>query len=192
MPVGTQYLFVSAGGSVYTNRFVNYKYATMPGSDAEYTNHDICIGLLEDELPVDIRPAKFLPDDFADYLGSGHALPFITIEQNERAHVVDIAELTTAANRYNLIGPLISKSYLREPFGKHFISGDSSSPRLLVLGNEVVLFGTVWKAGGAGCNATLFKQEIQYTMNFLCPGYDIQEVDLSAFSRLEYRGGAEK
>ena len=151
---------------------------------------DIGIGLLENELPDSIVPAKFLPDDFADYIGNGKHLPSLILDQNEKAFVAELGSFPGYDNRYQRHYNLSSRNAVRSAFAKNYIGGDSSSPRFLVIGNNVVVLGTLWHGGvGGSCLVHLFKQEIQSRMNQLCPGYLLTEIDFSGYDKLHSFGG---
>lgn len=176
------YCFRGEDGVVYTNRLVHFT----------GIGNDIGIGLLETDLPESVHPAKFLPDDFAEYLGRGALLPVVTVEQNECSVIHDLVCFTSWLNSSELMMTKTSIIGQRGCYSKSFIGGDSSSPRFLVVGNQVVLLGTLWKGGGgAGCHANLFKDLIQRTINQFCPGYQIEEIDLSAFQKLKVQGGVD-
>ena len=170
------YCFMGSDGVVSSNRLIRF----------EGIGSDIGIGLLEDELPTAVHPAKFLPDDFGDYLGNGSYLPIMTIDQNEWSLIHDLSKFTFFGNKTERVSTNCSRILQRSQYYKSFIGGDSSSPRFLVIGDQVVLLGTVWKAGGGGCcNANLFKNEIQAKMDMMCGGYRVEVIDLSAFDKVK-------
>ena len=175
MSTNLSYCFHGCDGVVVTNRLVSFS----------GIGSDIGIGLLEDELPDSVSPAKFLPGDFADYIRDGRYLPSLILDQNEKAFVAELSPFNIYEERTSRHSNLASRSDVRSAFAKDYIGGDSSSPRFLVVGDDVVILGTLWHGGtGGGCLVHLFKQEIQLRMNQLCPGYSISEIDFSGYDKL--------
>ena len=180
MSTNLVYYFRGNDGSVITNRL-----AAFSG-----IGNDIGVGLLAEELPITVSPAKFLPDDFADYIGDGRYLPSLIIDQNEKAFVAELASFTMYGTRSSLHANISSRNNHRASFAKNYIGGDSSSPRFLVVGEEVVILGALRKgARGSSCLVHLFKQEIQSMMNQLCPGYSITEIDFSPYDKIHFTKG---
>ena len=180
MSTNLVYYFRGSDGNVITNRLVAFS----------GIGDDIGVGLLAEELPITVSPAKFLPDDFADYIVDGRYLPSLIIDQNEKAFVAELASFTTHGTRSPLHANISSRNNHRASFAKNYIGGDSSSPRFLVVGEEVVILGTLWKGGsGSSCLVHLFKQEIQAKMNQLCPGYSIIEIDFSPYDKTHFTKG---
>ncbi len=180
MSTNLVYYFRGSDGNVITNRLVAFS----------GIGGDIGVGLLAEELPITVSPAKFLPDDFADYIGDGHYLPSLIIDQNEKAFVAELSSFTTYGTRSSRHANISSRNDHRAAFAKNYIGGDSSSPRFLVVGEEVVILGTLWYGGsGSSCLVHLFKQEIQAKMNQLCPGYSITEIDFSPYDKLHFTKG---
>ncbi len=159
-------------------------------SNTTYAGPDIRVGVLVNNLPTNIIPAKILPENYSAYIGNGRFLPSVTFDQEEKLLVSDITSLQVFANRSVLSESGYPKSMIRSPFYENVIGGDSGNPRFLILGNHVVLLYTLWKGGGgSGCFITHYRQEIQNAMDRLCPGYVLQEVDLSPFDQLDSIGG---
>lgn len=177
MSTNLVYFFYGTDGNVYTNRLVKYSGLGL--------SSDIGIGVLEHDLPDVVCPAMFLPDDFYQYVGNGKLLPVLTIDQRETAVIHDLNGLTMMGERSSLMSASVSTIQARQMFGKSFIGGDSSSPRFLVVGNKLIILGTLWRGGGgSSCNATLFKREIQSKMDQMLPGYQLKVMDLSDFDTL--------
>ena len=51
---------------------------------------DIQIAALTKEVTPNIRPAKILPDNFADFIGNGAGLPVVTFNQHEEGLLTDV------------------------------------------------------------------------------------------------------
>ena len=65
------------------------------------------------------------------------------------------------------------------------MKGDSGNPMFIIINNQPVLL-TVWTTGvsGSGTSVTAFKDDINYMMNSLGGGYQLDEIDLSGFTKL--------
>lgn len=147
---------------------------------------DICVQLLDLDLPDNVVPAKILPKRYGNYIGSAKRLPVVTFDQEEKLIVSDSAALAVPSSRSEASGALQPYDSVRASFYENMVSGDSGNPRFLVVGNEVVLLSVMHYGGtGSGCFVTPYKEDIQRAMDLLCPGYELEEIDLNDYDQLD-------
>lgn len=83
-------------------------------------------------------------------------------------------------------GGLRPHNATRLGFYEPVVDGDSGSPRFLLIDDQLVLLTVMhYGGGGSGCFVTHYKTEIQNAMNSLCPGYILEEIDLSGYDVLQ-------
>ncbi|MBQ9432550.1 MAG: hypothetical protein IJU44_13465 [Kiritimatiellae bacterium] len=172
--LGTVYYFLGTNNVVYTRTLVATNYIP---------NVDVMVGLLDEDLPDSVVPAKILPENWYEYIGPGYGLPTVVFNKFRQAVIMDLnylpQEKTVCAKG------LFPQNADRLFYAARFIDGDSSNPRYLLSGNETVLLHLMWRGeGGEGTFLTLLKNDIQAHMNLLMPGYQLEEFDLSAWDKL--------
>ena len=176
MPANQTYYFRGRSGQIYGRRLVGRK--SIGG--------DIAIGLLDEALPTDdILPAYVLPTNFVNYIHDGKQVPFLTVDQQERASVRSCAgfNLLQVTEFTGLNMPIGD----RPSFNKQaFIGGDSSSPKFFLVGDIPVLIGVLHKASGHGSFISQYFTEITRAMDELAPssGYNLNVLDLSSFEMI--------
>ena len=148
---------------------------------------DISVGLLNADVTPNVHPAKIMPDNFEQYIGSGEGLPIVTLDQFERAIVNDSAKIAKELPDKEPIFTLAGKGKMptdpqRLKFQRKMVVGDSGSPAFMIVGKEPILLFCL-KFGGCGGGPAIHRrrEDIQKAMNNLCPGYKLEEFD---FSRL--------
>ena len=182
-PVNSTYYFRGTDGNIY-HRVLTQKRTISTGN----LNTDIQIGLLDSDLPPEVVPAKLLPSDFERHINTGRGLPVITLNQHESAYVMELAAMPTCrlGNRVSTVSCLESHFLVRESFYRPVVTGDSSSPRFLLVGNQLVLLHVMWSGGrGSGTLLSHYATEIQRAMNQLSPGYALDLFDCSAFPEIQ-------
>lgn len=139
---------------------------------------DIMIGSLNAEVTPNIHPAKVLPPDYEKFIGDGAGLPVVTFDKSERTFVTELAGLPDGKTGRVWNRP--PKTPLRQRLGGKAVGGDSGNPAFLVFGKTPVLLYCL-KEGGAGSGPWLHLHlnEIQVTMDELCPGYKLETFDFS-------------
>ncbi len=66
------------------------------------------------------------------------------------------------------------------------MKGDSSNPRFLLVGNQLVLINVLWKGGrGTGSLLSHYMTEIQRAMDSLCPGYSLDFFDCTNYPEVQ-------
>ena len=170
--------YIASDGTFYTRRVIGYR----------NLQNDLAVVLLDQDLPNDIRVAKVLPDDWEDYLDTDSNVPVLGCDQESKALV---------RNLYSLAGPWASFSApeqgsARAEYYETGISGDSTSPSLLLIGEDsVILSCTSWPSWGgpsvfaqkAAINTAI--QELNNEFN-VTGAYSLEEVDLSEFPRISH------
>ncbi|MGN0844857.1 MAG: hypothetical protein ACI4QT_06515, partial [Kiritimatiellia bacterium] len=122
-PIGTKFYFRDTSGNVYVRRIAaKQTIVSSPGTD-------LVVALLDAELPPSIKPAKILPPDYRDYLGTGRGLPAISLDQEGKILVSEIINLATTEiiDESSRVTSCCPRSPLREPFYEVLIPGDSSN-----------------------------------------------------------------
>ena len=176
MPTNQTYYFRGRSGQIYGRCLTGRK--SIGG--------DIAIGLLDEALPMDdILPAYVLPTNFVDYIHDGKQVPFLIVDQQERATVRSCAgfNLFQVAEFTGSNMPIGD----RPCFNKQvFIGGDSGSPKFFLFGNIPVLIGVLHKASGHGSFVSQYITEITRAMDELLPssGYHLNVLDLSPFETI--------
>ena len=179
--VGMTYRFVRPGGEIVER--------TLLGNDSIHGT-DIAVGIIDEPLPPDFPPVKFLSADFAEYIGNGRYLPAVRIDQWSRAVVQEINTLPSGAK--NLVAFRTSDDEWREMFRHDVEFGDSAHPNFLLLGTEVVYLFSTWQQQnnwhwGTGCLTSLSAEEIETKVNAICTAngvtnlLKIQQYDFSSW-----------
>lgn len=167
---GVRILFVDRQGAVCPCRIE----ATKPLAKC-----DIAIGLLDYEVTPNIRPAKVLPENYADYIGDGAGLPIVTFNQNEKVFLSKLWSVAT-----NEIQNSSSTNVSWKTLGGKIVTGDSGNPAFLLVGDEPILLYCLLGGGiGYGPSAFHYRHEIQKAMDELCPGYKLEYFDFSTVGR---------
>lgn len=146
---------------------------------------DITIGVLDSDVPGSISFAKVLPDNWSTKIVTGSALriPTLTLDQEEKALVTDLQTIGSSPWMYgSSVTFMRPTDATRLAFYEDKISGDSGNPACLVIDGQLVLL-CVWTFGGpgAGTGVTAFRSGINTVMTSLGGGYQLTDVDLSAY-----------
>ncbi len=182
MPTNKVYFFRGKSGAVY-GRCVVKKDNSIGG--------DIGIGLLNETLPTnDVTPAIYFPMEFDIYLGKGHLLPYFFVDENIDTYVVTWDGITSA-NRTEPVYGRQKNIANRSAFWKQGgVWSGSSSPQFMLVGNQPVLIGTLWRQYGGNPGsvfASLFKIEIETKFRKLdnTSTFQLKTLDLSGFQTLQ-------
>ena len=175
IPHGTTLYFMDGASNVYSRTLI----------DSRYVSCDIRIGLLNSDLPSTLHPAKILPPEYGNYIGTAKRLPCVTFDQEEKLTVAELSDLKCFNERTSLSSAQRPHSDMRRAFYEDMIPGDSGSPRFLLVDQELVLLCVMWKGGGgSGCFITHFIDEIQASMDNLANGYHLQFINLDVYQRI--------
>ena len=168
--------FVTSDGTVITRTVSDLE--SLPIESGIYP--DITIALLDSDLPSSIGFHKVLPDGWESYLPL-QDVPLIVLDQDEKALCTDMSSLS-------IISPL--QLICSEPtdtdrlaFYEALVSGDSGHPFLMPINGELVLIAVAAGAGaGSGTSVSGFLAELNALMTTLGGGYQLAEIDLTAFT----------
>ena len=191
---GTQVVFRSLGGDRYIRTLVDSKPILGVAAD------DLCVGILNEPLPSDIKIAKFLPPGYSSYIGNGMRLPFVRIGGDKTCNIEDIVFLSPTSAQSRMIKIEHSLNPLRCQYQRGPIAMDSGHPIFLLIGSELAYlcptkgFYADYLTTGFLC--TYYLQTIQQAMDFLSDTKGLaraylQTFDFSAFSLLGNAGGLE-
>lgn len=174
-----KYFFVGTNGIVYGRSIVATKNVGL----------DITVALLDSDLPAAVRPAKVLPPNYKEYIGSGKCLPMVLLDQYEKAYVFEVSNLydSCTVNHVERYGVVYqnSSNATRAAFTKALlIDGDSGNPHFFIVENELVLTGLTWANNGFGENFAKLVPQLQAAMDYLATGYSLQLFDFSSFQKL--------
>ena len=177
-PVGTTYFFKGTNNVIYSSMLTR---------KVQILNSDIEIGLLGSPLPGAVVPARILPENYRSYLGTARGLPVVTLDQEEKALVMELAALPARRKTDGNENVQCQEAHTaaRRAFCEEMVDGDSSNPRFLVVGNKLVLLHAMYLGGyGYGPLLTLYKNEIQAAMDSLCldGDYRLIEFDFSDYA----------
>lgn len=153
---------------------------------------DISVGVLEQEVPQNIKVAKVLPSNFTDYIyvpqfDSARRSPFQfvpsiwSIDQKQRASIYSMGSPSNAIKNYDPNGP---NSFGLERASFMFFNvdyGDSGLPVFLIIKNELVVLGT-WYAPGIYSALYNRHELINNKIEELSPGgnYSLTVIDLQS------------
>lgn len=138
---------------------------------------DICVGILDSDVPAGINFCRVLPNDYAVRLPTLgiFAVPVWFINQDKEASLHGWEGYGSYAN-FGMPNTL----FYRAPR-----SGDSGSPFFTFVGTTPVLLGCIIGGGQGGAQASnpvLWRTEINAAMTSLGGGYQLTDVDLSGFN----------
>ncbi|MGI6496798.1 MAG: choice-of-anchor Q domain-containing protein [Kiritimatiellia bacterium] len=184
LPAGCFVYFVDRQNNVITRKLVAKRQHPRYSGPSMHA-YDITVGLLDADVPTNqISFARVLPDNYADYIRTGARLPAIRLDQEEKALVGDLWNVTASDPRgtSKFQSPADPSRY---SFYERVIGGDSGNPALIVVSGEPVLL-TVWTFGeaGSGTSVAAIKDDINRLMSDLGGGYQLTEVDLAGFTPL--------
>ena len=137
---------------------------------------------------AEIAPAKILPPDFRDWLGTGEGLPAVSLDQEGKILVSEIVDLATPEGDGipSLTASRVPLRPERAAFYEKLVAGDSSNPKFLLLGNRPVLLSIHWTEDHAGSSVRAYADLVDAAMAALSPdlGYRLECIDLSSFPKL--------
>ncbi len=183
IPVGTRMYFVKPGGKVAVRTVTDYR----------TLGPDITVGVLDSDVPAGINFAKVLPFSSYNFRKKLYApelyeaqvypwpVPVLNCNQFREGLVADVETWGQAGANYVCSNrPPIDPQ--RQVFYRDVIPGDSGSPSFAIINNTAVLL-TQWTYGGAGQGDedVYYAPLINAAMTELGGGYQLTEIDLSAF-----------
>ena len=177
---GMAYIWQAMDGTLYTRTITATN--ALPGTD-------IVICLLNAEIPTNaIAPAKILPQDYADYIGTGKLLPVLATDQEAKALVYEIDTMEKFFPQQGW--KLAYKRALEEQrlmLYEEAIIGDSGRPLFCIVDGEIGFLGAFWNGYSTPRSSTVVHSAelIQEAMNSLCSGYLLQVLDISEYCVLQ-------
>lgn len=177
---GTPLIFVDDNNNVIRRNLMSYAY--------DYT--DIAIGVLDNDVPNNIKVAKVLPSNYTDYIETNSLNKYsLGLNQGEQAFV----NVTTlgyggyvvsdgsggTVNVPNIFVYALSSTDPYYAFTKTPITGDSGNPVFIIIDNDLVIL-TCWWAPWSGPFVTTRYDRINELINTLSPGqgYSLSPIDL--------------
>lgn len=177
--VGDSIRFVTKDNQTVTRKVILDSYTT----DWSLTWPDVLVLLLDKDVPASITPCQFLPSNYALYLANdGRGLPVIYTDQEEKAIVSDLWQITSTNVKADLPGFNLSipKASNRSALYEPIIGGDSGNPAFLVLNGQLVLLGVFTYSGGG--SSLSYIANLPPTGDWMCRSLNesIQSVDSRA------------
>ncbi len=194
-PNGTHVVFRSFTGNLYVRMLVDSK--PIYGVAA----NDLCVGILDEPLPSDIKIARFLPPEYSSYIGIGRKLPYVRIGREKQCAIEDVVFLAPTSMTSEMIKIEHSANYVRNQYQRPPVSMDSGHPISFLFGDELAFLcptrGFRYSDGLAtGYLCSLYLDMIQATMDFLSDTtgetrMPLRIFDLTAYPHLNNCGGLE-
>lgn len=105
---------------------------------------DICVVLLNQDVPASISVAKFLPANYSNYISNnGNGLPILHTDWERKALVANVGNLAQASDNLFYVEKPSASTPNRVSFYEGTWGGDSGSPYYLILNGQPVLIGLV-------------------------------------------------
>lgn len=164
---GTAITFVGPDGTMINRTISLTDSETIAGSDMR-------ISLLSEAVPESIAYCRVLPTDWRDYV-TVKDLPILAGDQQFQV----LSRKAISADNGVVTHQNATRSEL-VPFTETIISGDSGSPLWVIVDGELILLGTHGGANGFVCVSDRI-DEINEAMDTLGGGYQLDEIDLSAY-----------
>ena len=169
---------------LYSNKVVQVK--NLWTDDVSARNLDLAVGLLETNLPSCVSIVPIMGSNLVSKVGSGQCLPVIQLNQDKQAHVNEVN--TLEPNNKAQISFRTAICSWRSEWSLVGRSGDSGSPVFALLGNQLVLLGSLHTAMGTPSYCDL-GDLIQQAMNELLPSHNniLQRYNLDRWADLPIR-----
>lgn len=186
--VGETYYFLSKANTMYSRTVTHYQ--AIDPTDIYGTNSGdtYYIGTLNSDLPGDITPVKFFPEDYFKSGKMAHCVsssiinwPLFVTDQEKKALLHGFFDSSITTPGFNWIYP-IGSPY--STFYEEVVGGDSSSPVFVIVNSQTVLMTTLYTSA-YGPDYTMLLDPINAYMA-AHPGdggaiYQAQIIDLSGF-----------
>ena len=192
---GTRVVFRSFAGDLHVRTLVDSKPIFGVAAD------DLCIGILDEPLPSDIKIARFLPPGYSRYIGTGRRLPYVRIGRENQCAIEDVVFLSPTSKQSRMIKIEHPFDPLRYQYIRGPVRMDSAHPIFFLFGNELAFLCPTrgyydTEPGAVGFLCSLYLDRIQDFMDFLSDikGLSreiLQTYKLDDYERLENAGGLE-
>lgn len=186
IPVGAKIRFITKDNLVVERTLVN----KISKPYTEMYLPDITVGVLDSDVPSSINFAKILPENWGQYIDNykmniyinpGNQIPCLALDQEEKALVKGVFNLGDGGRSHF---EQIAKDPYKN-FSEDIIPGDSGNPAFMIIDNQLVLI-TIWTFGGGGSGTFMTgqKNSINEMMSQLGGGYQLTEINLSKFAKI--------
>lgn len=176
---GTPLIFVDENNNVIRRNVIEYAYDDIT---------DIAVGLLDNEVPNNIKIAKVLPTNYQNYIGYPTNILAVSLDQQEKAilKVWDgLLNYVTAGGsyQYSFLNSILSNDPISfqsfTAFSEDIVVGDSGNPSFLIIDNELVLL-CCWHTPFAGPFVTNRYNKVNELIQSLSPneGYSLTPINL--------------
>lgn len=176
---GTPMIFVDENNNVIRRKFIQkISYSAFA---------DICIGLLDSDVPSNIKIAKVLPKNYSDYIDFIGLDGIIGLGLNQSEEALTKACFSIDFNQNQIYfdnGQPPRNPYLN--WSKSIVVGDSGNPVFFIIDNELVVL-TTWLTPVGGPFISIYYDVVNNIINTLSPGegYSLTDFDLgSLYNRL--------
>lgn len=190
---GTPIIFVDENNNAIRRNLISY---------ALDPNSDVAIGLLDSNVPSNIKIAKVLPTDFSTYIRVNSnnfvnllpSLYSVVLDQEEKAILklftgyyggssTVLTAVPSSPLLANQLTTMVPDPSQFSSWSENIITGDSGNPNFIIIDNELVILSTFFSAGGGPfvSNSTIYST-INSLIESLSPGqgYSLTPVDLAA------------
>jgi len=178
---GTPIIFVDENNNAIKRNLVQYAFDNLT---------DIAIGLLDNEVPDNIKIAKVLPPNYGEFINN--PVLAVSIDQQKNAIVSVWQGLLNYIHgnenyKYAYITQLFNNSYYLpqyseySSFSESIVTGDSGQPAFIIIDNTLVLL-SCWTTPISGPFITNRYNKVNELIESLSPneGYNLTPVDLNA------------
>lgn len=179
---GYPIIFVDENNNAIKRTLIKYEYDTVAT--------DIAVGLLDSEVPNNIKIAKVLPSNYQDYFGYPANLLAVSLDQEEKASLVvwdGLLNYIVTAGKYQYVyirlldnNAIPNSPYLSySAFSETAVTGDSGNPIMVIIDNELIMIG-YWHTTIGGPFITNRYDSINQIINSLSPneGYSLSPINL--------------
>lgn len=183
---GTPIIFVDVNNNVIRRNLISYGFA--------YT--DVAIGLLDNDVPDNIKIAKVLPKNYIDYFDTISSTPLtgvlcVSLDQEEKAILNILNGLSSSITQIDGQNVLLQTVNVNNILSDHPIYGsyssfsesvatfDSGNPTFIIMNDELVLLTAWWTTGG-GPFVTNQYDKINQVIESLSPGqgYSLTSINI--------------
>lgn len=193
LPGGTPLIFVDENNNVIRRNLMSY--ALDPDTD-------IAIGVLDSDVPSNIKIAKVLPTNFSTYIrvNNNNFVNFypylysVVLDQEEKAILklftgcyggisTILTTITSSPLSQNQPTTMVPDPAQFYAWSEDAISGDSGNPNFIIIDNELVILSTFYTSiGGPFISNSTIYSTINSLIESLSPGqgYSLTPVDLAA------------
>jgi len=177
---GTPILFVDDDSNIVTRKIIKYEFDPFA---------DIAIGLLDSDMPSNIKFAKVLPLNYSTYMSLSETTPVygLALDAEEKAipkrvdglegRNYDKGDGSPLIPIPNILFNNLSSNDQFFSFTETLVAGDSGNPGFLIIDNELVVLTAFWFST-SGPFISIRYNDVNTFMNKLGGGYNLTPIDL--------------